>query len=515
MKAMPYPVDGIEKGAETSLGPLSVVRTETVLSKLPVHNLAKKGSISIQIAQKTEDGNLDLYWEVSPSRNYGEPRQLAYKLDTIVVNRKLDELAKPLPQIVRLGGLRDLSRALGSTMAGTNRIRNALRQNAGALITAKFRYKGTDRSEHSIDASFTRYGVVFTGEKLPTGARADAVYLILNQPYLDVLNNAPVRPLDYDYLKALTPAAQRFYEIVSYRIFAAFNHGRREARLAYSEFCMFSALDRYADYDHFKKQMYKVHRPHLNSGYLKATRYERTMDAEGNVDWDMYYEPGPKAKAEYRSFSRKTPLETQLAMRGDGEEQTSLPVQLAKKQAEQNTEPKAQVVLNSESLHAVQRFHELARGVTAYTPVEGGRELKQAEDLLKRYGTNQVNFIIDFAVRSAIRTHFHVRTFGAVLQYVPEALAAHGAIERSEREARRVQLEREARANREEAEVRRAEGLLKSLDPNQYEALYVLVKADLTAKYPDIVAWKGASVFETMIKLKMAERLKDRGRQAP
>jgi hypothetical protein len=399
-------------------------------------------------------------------------------------------------------------------MTGTNRIRNALRQNAGALITAKFRYKTTDGAERSIDASFTRYGVVFTGEKLPTGARADAVYLILNQPYLDVLNHAPVRPLDYDYLKALTPAAQRFYEIVSYRIFAAFNHGRPEARLAYSEYCTFSAHERYGDYDHFKKQMYKVHRPHLNSGYLKAARYERSTDAEGNLDWDMYYEPGPKAEAEHRSFSRRTAAASRLAMRRDDDNPVSLPVRPSKQHVRQNPEPKDSHSVSAESLQTVRRFHELARGVTDYTPAEGGRELRQAESLLKRYGQNRVNFIVDFAVRSAERTRFRMRTFGAVLQYVPEAIAAHHAIEKREQEALRIKSERETRAAREAAELERAKELLKSLNTAQHATLYETVKADLTAKYPDMVAWKGGGVFETMIKLKMAERLKEMGERA-
>jgi hypothetical protein len=38
----------------------------------------------------------------------------------------------------------------------------------------------------------------------------------LNEPYWEVLNNAPTRPLDYTYLKALTPAAQRFYSMIKF-----------------------------------------------------------------------------------------------------------------------------------------------------------------------------------------------------------------------------------------------------------------------------------------------------------
>ena len=64
----------------------------------------------------------------------------------------------------------------------------------GAIL-AKLRYTATDGTERTLEAGFTRYSVVFTGERLPDGTQADAVYLILNEPYWDVLNHAPTRPL--------------------------------------------------------------------------------------------------------------------------------------------------------------------------------------------------------------------------------------------------------------------------------------------------------------------------------
>ena len=128
--------------------------------------------------------------------------------------------------------------------------------------------------ERTVETTFTRYNVVFTGERLPDGQKADAVYLILNDPYREVLNNAPTRPLDYEYLKTLAPSAQRFYEIVSYKIFAAIKYKHATAKISYSDYCTFSAQQHYQDYEHIKKQMYKVHRPHLKSGYIKKVAYE-------------------------------------------------------------------------------------------------------------------------------------------------------------------------------------------------------------------------------------------------
>jgi len=42
--------------AITELIPLHVIRTETELSKYPIHNLAKKGTISINIRRRNERG---------------------------------------------------------------------------------------------------------------------------------------------------------------------------------------------------------------------------------------------------------------------------------------------------------------------------------------------------------------------------------------------------------------------------------------------------------------------------
>jgi hypothetical protein len=318
------------------LAPLNIIRTETVISKLPIHNLAKKGTITIKIARRNAKGETTLYWEVSPSRNYGDPRQLAYKLDTLIINRRFDEQGRPLPHILRLGSLRQIGAELGIPK-NTESIKRALHQNAGAYITAKLTYDANDGTKKRLEAGFTRYSIVFTGEQLPDGRQADAVYLILTEPYREVLNNAPVRPLNYDYLRELRPAAQRFYEIVSRPMFGALKYQRAEGKLLYSEYCTYSAQQRYFDYDRFKKQMYKIHRPHLASGYLKAIRYAQSLDAQGAIDWIMYYTPGPKAKAEYQAFTRSGRV-IETASEAVGEE-----VELATHQARRrNSGPRQQ-----------------------------------------------------------------------------------------------------------------------------------------------------------------------------
>ena len=91
----------ITAGESQSLAPLQIIRTETVISRLPIHNLVKGGTVNIQITQRNENGKVSLHWEVSPSNKYGHPGQLAYKLDTIIINRIIDEInIKGVPDLV-------------------------------------------------------------------------------------------------------------------------------------------------------------------------------------------------------------------------------------------------------------------------------------------------------------------------------------------------------------------------------------------------------------------------------
>ncbi len=287
--------------------PLNAIRTETVLSRFPIHNLAKTGNLDIQIRQTKENDEIDLRWEVSYSSRFGEPRQLAYKLDTLIINRRIEEAGRPVPRIIRLGSLREICRELGIPEGGDaiSRLKKAFHQNAATYVNTKLRYKGVDGIERTLEAGFSRYSVVFTGETLPDGRKADAVHLVLNDIYREVLDTAPFRPLDYDYLKSLSPGAQRCYEIVSYRIFPAVKHKNPTAKIPYSEYCMYSGQERYFEREKARKQMWKLHQPHLKSSYFAEARFENIPNNQGEPDWMLMYVPGKKALDEYKAFTKK------------------------------------------------------------------------------------------------------------------------------------------------------------------------------------------------------------------
>jgi DNA-binding transcriptional regulator GbsR (MarR family) len=288
------------------LVPLNVIRVETSLSRYPVHRLAKQGTASIEIREKSETGDVVVQWRVSHNSEYGQPGPLAYKLDTLIVNRRIEEAARPIPKIIKLGSQAAIAEELGISTHNTSAsIKKALYQNASAFIVAKLRYTLADGRKKELEAGFTRYSVVFTGEEIPDGRKADGVYLVLNDVFMQVINGAQTRPLDYDYLRDLPPASQRLYELLSFQMYAALKYGRPRARLSYAEFCTHAPLTRHEEWLRVRTQMNKLHAPHKKSGYIASVEFEQTTDRDGKPDWIMLYTPGPKARAEYRAFTKR------------------------------------------------------------------------------------------------------------------------------------------------------------------------------------------------------------------
>ena len=195
------------------LAPVIPIRTETSLARLPLHRLSKRGDIVIKTTKKNERGQVASSWEVKHPAG-----PLAYKIDTLVINRYIDEMRMrgEIGRLFRLGSLREICELLGISPEGKNTklVKDALYQNVEAIIKCKLNYKGNDGTERNFEFGASRYTVIFTGEKLPNEKRADAVYILLNDVYLSLLEHSKTRPLDYEYLKALAPAPQRLYELL-------------------------------------------------------------------------------------------------------------------------------------------------------------------------------------------------------------------------------------------------------------------------------------------------------------
>ncbi len=293
--------------------------------------------------------------------------------------------------------------------------------------------------------------------------------------------------------------------MLSYRTFAALNQkGDAEARISYSDYCMFSAQQRYFDYDHFKKQMWKVHHLHLQSGYLKASRYTATTDTEGKPDWMMHYVPGPRAHAEFRAFPGRKAKD----LFGTREDSLEAGEWRPESRGGART-PFVSAPSKAKAVELVRYFHRRARNVEVYELPPGGKERAQAEDLLRTYGEPGSRFVIDYGIRQAERTKFSMRVFGAIMQYVPDAIAA---FEESQAASAESKAKERREADRKRAIEERYENerkALAALSKENRDALEAEFKADFLSRWPKEAARTESMFFKRMIENAIISKIMD------
>lgn len=514
--------------------PLEVIRTENVISKFPVHNLAKTGRVNIKLTRKRHDGDLEFHWEVTYNEKYGEAKQLAYQIDTLIIAKRLYDMfesSQPIPQIIPIGSLYQICQELGmNPQSGKNKnnVKRALGQNAGAFIDAKVTYKDRGGEERRLNAQFSRYAVVHRDQKLPDGRRADQVYIVLQPIYHEVLNHARWRPLNFSYLKDLPPAAQRCYEIISTRIFAAIKYGHPSAELSYSDYCAFSAQTRQSSYKPFRAQMDHVHKPHLISGYLDKVEYRQTVDADGAIDWIIVYFPGVKARVEFNYFNpRLEGVRNQKLLEGatssvkQGVRQTrKLAERISSKlKKEQDGEVPDQTIADE----LVRYFHQRVHGLQSpHEPSK--RELEQATQLIKSYGEVVAKFVVDFALEEAPKTKFEMQVFGAVLVYEKRGINLYHKSQPVERPelfeipgqetlTPASQSDLTSQTSLKYALVEDpnpAEDLYARLDPNERESYRLRAEENIKAKVGERFDWLwDESVRETTLKANILRLIAD------
>jgi hypothetical protein len=272
-------------------------------TEMPIHQLSKKPSEEIRIIRRHgKGGQISLYWKVEPNANVGHPGQLAYHLDTWVIKRRLDEMSRPIPRLIRIGNLREIARQLGHG-GDTNAVKRAFEQNASAFIRAKLAFDSREGVVNTFEGYFNRYNVFFRGQTLPGGRMAETVYLSLNDPYYTLINESRWRPLDFEYLRSLPPMAQRFYELFSPKMFAAIKNGHPTAWMSYSEFCLLAVQKQQSTRRRMQIQMAAVHRPHVVAGYISRVTYRPVPSATEEPNWTIHYIPGRRARAEFDAFN--------------------------------------------------------------------------------------------------------------------------------------------------------------------------------------------------------------------
>jgi hypothetical protein len=263
-------------------------------------------------------------------------------------------------------------------------------------------------------------------------------------------------------------------------MYAALKYQQPRVTMCYSELCQFAPQHRHTDGSQMSKQMYRVHQPHLRSGYLADVTTQSVLDEQGSPDWLLQYTPGPKAWAEYRVFTGRNGCEEPplRALRPAGEPQAAL----SERAGSQVHEPPFVESCPSAAAALVQRFYQHIHGVSTLRPHP--KEIDHANALIEIHGRKFATFFVDFACQTARRNGFNPDVFGGLMRYEARALTAYRRQQAKwTREAAEATEDREARL-RQQYEHERRERLRAyrdGLSPAALAALEAQVRADLMA----------------------------------
>jgi len=491
--------NGIIVYTEPDITPPDKIRSEVNFLVYPVFKLEKKkddGVIEVKVNIERDNQKLELFWGVYPHPYFGIPGPFDKKVFD-VIQEIIEELPRPIQNPIPIGSIYSLCKRIGineSSGRNHNMIKDSLLRLTGILIDSKgtFYEKGKKRWVEDVFHLYDR--VVWVGEELPDGTIADTNYIYLGSKYLENINNGYVKPIDYKFYRELNSSiSKRLYELLGVKFYPIFqrNIEIKFIRYLYDTLCELVPMKKQRYFSYIKRQLEDAIAELQEKGFLEKCEIKKE-----NSKFYVYFYPGPKAKEEFSRFRLEIePYEDPQPF-------------------EENKQLASSVEAESGPKRLLRYFYKRnsGRDVIDFKP----KEIDQAERLLYKYDFEKASFIVDYAIESARKTNFDMKSFGAVLQYEAEAVEKYEAMKRlkqreeedRKRKEEEERLKEEARLKAEE-EARRIDEIISSLSDEELKE--IRKEAEVRAKERGkVFIDSGKPIPELLISLCIREIIRER-----
>ncbi len=298
----------IPEDEQTPLTP-EVIRSEVNLLTFPFFALSRKGlkektKIEYRAVVQRGDKKVEILWRVSSNSEYGYPGPFDQK-----VHKAIEEIINELPHPIQnpIGfSIYELCRRMQLGSAGGSdykKIKEGLERIVATTVKSRGTFYAKGRKKW-IDDVFHLYDrIIFRGEELPDGALAERNYLYLNSWYLENLNARYVRPLDYQYYKALrSNIAQRLYELLGVKFYGLMRAGYTSIGYRYSTLCQLLPLTRQKYLSQARQILDPAHEELLKTEFLAGAEWSDVDSEQEENDWLVTYVPGARAIAEVERY---------------------------------------------------------------------------------------------------------------------------------------------------------------------------------------------------------------------
>lgn len=400
---------GIQLRAETSLAFPGQIDSEVNLLKYPFFALSRgeiKGRIETVYEEEeiSPEGKSQKYWQVTSNAKYGYPGPFDRKVFR-AIESIISELPKPIENPIHFS-LYDLCKRIGIGNSGENKqgIKEAIERIVATTVKAKGTFYSKDEGKIVADKSFHLYeSVVFYGQEMPDGKKAESNYLYLNPFYLKSINAFYVKPLDYLYLRSLkSPIAERLYELLGVKFFG--KPENQPVRYLYSTICELLPI---------RRQPYlSLARKNLNDAFKELTRTNffakepEWQETDRKDDWYIFFYEGERARQENLKNAR----------------QPELPFTGTRTLPQSGNEP-GQGRVVGQAREMVLYFYQTLHQTDKIDHEPSRSELALAEKYLKTAGEDGLKKIIEETIRHARQTNWQIRSFGSIKVQAPKTLA--------------------------------------------------------------------------------------------
>jgi len=295
-----------------ALSEINLLRFPLTLLFRPNTQSAKElvEQMSIRYVALEEPGS-ERVWEVNPHQRYGVLTAVDKKV-IVTVQKLVTEDGFPPQMLYRLGSLKRLCRTMQLGVTGPNieRIRDSLiRISATNIYTELFYLKDDDeywggavnrkQGTGQAGGSFALWNVFWRNDPLPTGEKADCIYLQFNAPFILSLQAFYVKPIDYNFWLSLSPLAQRIYELSGLKFYGQKNSPY--ITYEYPQLCSLMPIKAQQYLSDAKRILKRAHRQLEDADWFDNVEWvvpDKQRSFNSDRPWVLRYYPGPRAKAE-------------------------------------------------------------------------------------------------------------------------------------------------------------------------------------------------------------------------
>ena len=299
-------------------------------------------------------------------------------------------------------------------------------------------------------------------------------YVRLSRTLIESIKSGYIKPTDLDfYLSLERPIAKRQYRYYDKRFYQQGIFSIDIERLAFGHLGLMrqgytkgNTIDKYT----LQRTLDVGHKELQKKGYIKSWKYEQGY---------LTVERAPQKNIE--------------------------PVVIDMKQLLANNETKQEKKKTERIYHAkglVMKFHTALNHVVFDIPPS---ELKTAAKLLRDYGIDLTNYIVDYAIRKIKEKGAEIKSFGYVMIFVNEAINAY-----KEEQQEKERLKQFEKSIRQQTEIQ--------LEKEQYKAKFMKLSKEEQEKIRnraiEMLVQQGVPkqyLFETIIEEQIIELLKQQG----